>query len=72
MKELRKNSTGMLLVELQNLERQGITIWLGDRRCSSGEASHVMKVQESATYMRDYVFKEGELSEVRFDRITRR
>lgn len=59
-----------LLVELQNYERQGISIWLEGCPSSSSEVSDAMCVREDITYMRDYVFQKGELSELHFDRIT--
>lgn len=61
-----------LLVELQNYERQGISIWLEGCPSSSNEVSKAMCVREDITYMRDYVFQKGELSELRFDKITKR
>lgn len=61
-----------LLVELQNYERQGISIWLEGCPSSSNEVSRAMCVREDITYMRDYVFQKGELSELRFDKITKK
>lgn len=60
-----------LLVELQNYERQGISIWLEGCPSSSSEVTEAMCVREDISYMRDYVFQKGELSELRFDRVTK-
>ena len=60
-----------LLVELQNYEQQGISIWLEGSPSSSDEVTEVMCVREDISYMRDYVFQKGELSEIRFDKITK-
>lgn len=61
-----------LLVELQNYERQGISIWLEGCPSNSDEVSEAMCIREDITYMRDYVFQSGELSELRFDKITKK
>lgn len=60
-----------LLVELQNYERQGISIWLEGCPSSSDEVLDAMCVREDITYMRDYIFQKGELSELRFDKVTK-
>lgn len=65
------NKGQTLIVELQNLERQGISIWLEGIPSSSQQVMNAMFVREDTSYMRDYVFAEGELSEVRFDRISK-
>lgn len=70
MQKKGKYNRKPLLVELQNYERQGISIWLEGVPSSSDEVSEAMCVREDYSYMRDYVFSQGELSEVRFDRIT--
>lgn len=61
-----------LLIELQNYEQQGISIWLEGFPSSSAEVSEVMCVREDTNYMRDYVFRQGALSQVRFDKITKK
>lgn len=61
-----------LLVELQNYEKQGISIWLEGCPSSSDEVSEAMCVREDITYMRDYVFQKGELSDLRFDKVTKK
>ena len=49
-----------LYLELTSLENRGITIWLEGAKSS---------LQEESTYMRDYIFDEGVLKEVHFDKI---
>lgn len=58
-----------LTVELQAFENQGISIWLDGAPSSSMEVSHRMSVHEQESYMRDYVFEEGKVSQIHFDRI---
>ena len=51
--------TEMLKVDLQGLENQGLSIWLGGRQEPDAEtaADHV---SEPVTYNRDCVFSSGE------------
>ncbi len=58
-----------LMVELQALENQGVSIWLDGYPSSSMEVSMAMTVREQESYMRDYVFDEGKVSQIHFDRI---
>ncbi len=58
-----------LMVELQNYEQQGISIWLEGYPSSSSCVADAVKVREGISYMRDFVFHAGELREVRFDKI---
>lgn len=67
----RRKSRQPLLVELQNYERQGISIWLEGSPSTSDEVTKALCVREDISYMRDYVFRKGELSELRFDKITK-
>ena len=55
-----------LYLELTSLENRGITIWL---KSSSQDVASQLCVQEESTYMRDYIFDEGVLKEVHFDKI---
>ena len=66
------NHPDPLFVELQGYEKEGVSIWLEGSQSSPGQVSKAMQVREKTTYMRDYVFEKGELSEVRFDRITKK
>lgn len=68
----KHNSSGYaLMVELQNFEQQGISVWLEGNPSSSADVMNAIRVREGISYMRDYVFQSGELSEVRFDKITK-
>ncbi|MCI8991875.1 MAG: hypothetical protein HFG80_03965 [Eubacterium sp.] len=58
-----------LLLELETLEKQGITIWLSNCRSNSKAVTDAIGVNEENMYMRDYIFEEGVLKELRFDRI---
>ena len=46
-----------------------ITIWLEGAKSSSQDVASQLCVQEESTYMRDYIFDEGVLKEVHFDKI---
>ena len=72
MQQRYADSGQTLLIELQNYEQQGISIWLEGFPSSSVEVSEVMCVREDTNYMRDYVFRLGALSQVRFDKITKK
>ena len=72
MQQRYADSGQTLLIELQNYEKQGISIWLEGFPSSSVEVSEVMCVREDTNYMRDYVFRQGALSQVRFDKITKK
>ncbi len=66
----RKDNTGSaLMAELQNYEQMGISIWLDGRPSSPGRVCRALRVREESSFMRDYVFHEGDLAEVRFDRV---
>ncbi|MCD7922103.1 MAG: hypothetical protein LUE14_01885 [Clostridiales bacterium] len=71
MRNKHKNNGYALMVELQNYEQQGISIWLEGCPSSSADVMKAIRVREGISYMRDYVFQSGELSEVRFDKITK-
>lgn len=58
-----------LILELQAFEDQGISIWLDGAPSTSQEVFQVMSVKEQESYMRDYVFDEGKIRQIRFDRI---
>lgn len=60
-----------LYLELTSLEDRGITIWLEGVMSNSGDVTNQLCVQEESTYMRDYIFDEGVLKEVHFDRVNK-
>lgn len=60
-----------LIVELQNYERQGISIWLNGTPSDPDQVAKAMAVRNEISYMRDFVFQSGELKQVHFDEITK-
>lgn len=60
-----------LYLRLSSLENRGITIWLEGSPSNSKNVTSQLNVNEESTYMRDYVFDEGVLKEVHFDRVKR-
>ena len=58
-----------LYLELVSLEDRGITIWLEGSPSDSQNETSQLCVQEENTYMRDYIFDEGVLKEVHFDKV---
>lgn len=58
-----------LYLELTSLEDRGITIWLEGCPSTSENVASQLTVHEESTYMRDYIFDEGVLKEVHFDKI---
>ncbi len=59
-----------LFLELSTLEDRGITIWLEGYPSDSRHVTSQLNLQDENQYMRDYVFDEGRLKEVHFDKIT--
>lgn len=60
-----------LYLELASLEDRGITIWLEGERSNPKDVASQLCVHEERTYMRDYIFDEGVLTEVHFDKVNR-
>ena len=58
-----------LYLELASLENRGITIWLEGVPSSSERVASRLSVHEGNSYMRDYIFDEGVLKEVHFDKV---
>lgn len=58
-----------LYMELSTLEHRGITIWLDGSPSNSRTVTSQLCFHEHSDYMRDYVFDEGVLKELHFDRI---
>ena len=61
--------TKQLYVELSSLENRGVTIWLEGTLSDSRQVTSELNIHEPNQYMRDYVFEEGRLKEVHFDKI---
>ena len=57
--------TEKLYMELSALENRGVTIWLEGTPSNSLNVSNQLSIHEDTSYMRDYVFEEGRLKEVR-------
>lgn len=58
-----------LYLELSSLEDRGITIWLEGCPSNSENVTSQLCINEENTYMRDYIFDEGVLKEIHFDKI---
>ena len=63
--------TEKLYMELSALENRGVTIWLEGTPSNSLNVSNQLSIQEYTSYMRDYVFEEGRLKEVHFDKVSK-
>lgn len=57
------------LVELQEIERKGIALWLEGMPSNSYGVTDAIFVNEETAYMRDYVYDQGVLKELRFDKV---
>ena len=62
--------TEKLYMELSALENRGVTIWLEGTPSNSLNVSNQLSIHEDTSYMRDYVFEEGRLKEVHFDKVS--
>lgn len=58
-----------LIVELQEIEKRGITLWLEGAKSDSTSITDAIYVNEGDAYMRDYIYDEGVLKELRFDKV---
>ena len=58
-----------LFVELQKIEQRGITLWLEGIQSTSVGIADAVFVNEDEAYMSDYIYDEGVLKELRFDRV---
>lgn len=66
---LNTDNMQTLFLELQSYENQGITIWLEGFISTPMHVTSKLSLNEENLYMRDYIFDEGVLKEVRFDKI---
>ena len=57
--------------ELSSLEDRGISIWLEGSKSNPEYVAKELCIHEDNTYMRDYVFDEGVLQEIHFDKISK-
>lgn len=60
-----------LYLELASLENRGITIWLEGTISDPAQVTSQLNINDENMYMRDYVFDEGRLKEIRFDKINK-
>ena len=58
-----------LFMDLSSLEDRGVTIWLEGNPSDSLDVTSQLHIHEENEYMRDYVFEEGRLKEVHFDKV---
>ena len=68
---LMVKKTEKLYMELSALENRGVTIWLEGTPSDSLNVSNQLSIHEDTSYMRDYVFEEGRLKEVHFDKVSK-
>lgn len=61
--------TKQLFLELSSLENRGVTIWLEGLPSDSRHVTAELNIHDENQYMRDYIFEEGRLKEVHFDKI---
>lgn len=66
---MRNDMKLQLFAELQNIEKRGITLWLEGAPSDSGRIADAVSVNEECAYMRDYIYDEGVLKELRFDKV---
>lgn len=58
-----------LFVELQEIEQRGITLWMEGIQSDSSRITDAIFVNEEEAYMRDYIYEEGVLKELHFDKV---
>lgn len=58
-----------LYMELASLEDQGITIWLEGCPSNSEHVASQLNLHDENLYMRDYIFENGNLKEVHFNKV---
>ncbi len=58
-----------LFIELQNIQERGISIFLEGKKSTPEAVSDILCVQEDSSYMRDYVYDQGVLKELWFDKV---
>ena len=60
-----------LYLELASLENQGSTIWLEGCPSDSEHVASQLNIHDENLYMRDYIFDEGRLKSVHFNKISK-
>ena len=61
-----------LYLELESLENEGITIWLEGCPSDPEHVANQLNIHDENLYMRDYIFDEGRLKEVHFNKIEKK
>ena len=61
-----------LFIELETIQEQGIAIYLEGEKSTPQTVSDILCVREDSTYMRDYIYDEGVLKELHFDKVENR
>lgn len=62
-----------LFIELKGIQGRGITIFLEGEKSTPETVTELLSIQEeSASYMRDYVYDKGVLKELHFDKVQNR
>ena len=65
------NKREILYMELSGFESRGVRCWLEGPPSNSLNVSNQLSIHEDTSYMRDYVFEEGRLKEVHFDKVSK-
>ena len=58
-----------LFIELENIQDRRIMIYIEGVKSTPKTVSDLVCVQEESSYMRDYVYREGVLAELHFDKV---
>lgn len=66
---MRRDEQDQLFLELENIQEQGIAIYLEGEKSTPENVTDILCVQEEISYMRDYVYDEGVLKELHFDKV---
>lgn len=61
-----------LFIELKGIQGRGITIFVEGEKSTPEIVTDLLCVQEDDSYMRDYVYDEGVLKELHFDKVQNR
>lgn len=65
------NHKSKLLVELQKIEKEGISLWMEGVPSNSMGITNEIFVNEEDAYMRDYIYDKGVLKELRFEKLAK-
>lgn len=58
-----------LFIELMGIQGRGITIFLEGEKSTPETIADLLCIQEDNSYMRDYVYDQGVLKELHFDKV---